>query len=314
MKSRRPGCDFAALLVAVSAALLACGQDGDRAGAPGEAARRLQSGADTAAGERPRRNAAVRQQNRQQIHQQRRESFAGIELTEEQQRRLDELDADRQAWHVKHQEALRGLLDELMAARRAGDTTALEDGRARMRALRQTMPSLRQIIAELSEEQQAQLEKNKQARLGERRAARTPASEESAEGRQAAIEQRQQLTARRRQQRFAGVELSEDQQRRLDGLGDARRAWHAEHRDELRALRDEARAAEQSGDDAAAAAARTRIQVLRETTPGLDSILAELSDEQRAQLRAGRPGPRQPGGAGASAEKPESEPENPIAN
>ncbi len=313
MKSRRPGCDFAALLVAVSAAWLACGQDGDRADAAGEAARRLQSGADAAAGERPRRNAAGKQ-SRQQIHQLRRESFAGVDLTEEQQRRLDELDANQQAWHVEHQEALRGLLDELMAARREGDTAAIEDGRTRMRALRQTMPSMRQIIAELSEEQQAQLEKNRQARLSERRAARTQPSAKSAEAQQAAIAERQQMSARRRQQRFAGVEFSEDQQRRLDGLGEARRAWHAEHRDELRALRSEVRAAQKSGDDAAADVARSRIQALRETSPGLDSILAELNDEQRAQIRAARPGLPQPRGAGAASEKPASEPDDPIAN
>jgi hypothetical protein len=183
-----------------------------------------------------------------------------------------------------------------------------------MQALWQTMPSLRQITAELSEEQQAQLEKNQRARLRDRRAARTPPSAEFAERRQAADEERQQVTARRRQQRFAGVELSEDQQRRLDGLGDARRAWHAEHRDELRALRSEVRAAEQSDDDAEAAAARSRIQALRETAPGMDNILAELSDEQRAQLRAARPGSPQPSGAGAASEKPESEPDDSIAN
>jgi hypothetical protein len=167
-----------------------------------------------------------------------------------------------------------------------------------MQALRETMPSLRGIIAELSDEQRAQL--GQLGQLGEN--ARGQRSER--------LEKRKQAAALRRQQRFAGVGLSEDQQRRLDGLDDARRVWEAEHSEELHALKAERRAAAMSGDGAAAAAARNRIQELRATAPSLRSILAELSDEQRAQIRT--PGRRrrllEAGDTSAQAEKAPDDP------
>lgn len=232
------------------------------------------------------------QQRRRTLRQQHRERFAEVGLSDDQQRRLDALDDERQSWRAEHEEALRALQDELAVARRDGDEAALADGRARMRALWETMPSLQEILTELSDEQRARLgRKPGAARSGNPRT--TPRAAESDEDRQLRIQRRTEALARRRQQRFAGAGLSQGQQRRIEGLGEARRVWNAEHREELQALRAEIVAAQQSGDDAGVEASRARIEALRATAPGMGDLLAELSDEQRAQIRARRPTPRQ---------------------
>jgi hypothetical protein len=131
-------------------------------------------------------------------------------------------------------------------------------------------------------------------RLQQRRREPTPWAEESDEDRQRRIEQQRQALELRRQQRFAAAGLSADQLSRIGGLGEARRTWSVEHREEMQALRAEMLAARQSGEEAAVETVRTRIQALRATAPTMGNILAELSDEQRAQIRAGQPWPRQP--------------------
>jgi hypothetical protein len=93
----------------------------------------------------------------------------------------------------------------------------------------------------------------------------------------------------RRKQRFAGVGLSEDQQRRIEELGPARRAWHEQHKEELRALREQQRAAAVMGDTQAEAQARKQLAELRATRPEIDDLLSELTEEQREQFRQNRP-------------------------
>ncbi len=298
MKSRKFGAVRSALFMAATAALLACGDDGEGLGEPG-AARDSGRTPGAAARPQPRERApmgedpvAVERRTRM-IQQRRRERFAAISLTEEQQQRLDALDGDRESWQAESQEALRGLLDELAEARRAGDGAALKDGRARMRALRKTMPTLQGFVAELSDEQRAQLEQSQQPQQSQRSKGLglLPAKSKPDSN---ALEKRRQMLAQRRQERFAEIGLSEDQQRRIEGLDDARTAWHEENRDEMHAIRQQMRAAQRSGDDPAATAARDRLHELRATAPGLASILTELSDEQRAMIRARRSAPLEP--------------------
>jgi hypothetical protein len=169
MKSRRARPCLAALVLA---AAVACGDDGERASESGaerdrtadlgEAAQRLQPGAEAVAGGQPRAADAVKQSRQMTEQQRRRERFAGIDLSEDQQRRLDALDDEQRSWKAEHEEALRRLRDEMRAARKAGDDAALEDARSRMRTLQQTIPTLRGILAELSDEQRAQFERNAQ--------------------------------------------------------------------------------------------------------------------------------------------------------
>jgi hypothetical protein len=298
MKSKESGPVRSALFMAATAALLACGDDGQGLGGP---AAERDSGRTPAAAARPQPRerepmgedpAAVEQRTRL-IQQRRRERFAGISLTEEQQQRLDALDGERESWQAESQEALRGLLDELAEARRAGDSVALKDSRARMRALRKTMPTLQGFVAELSDEQRAQLEQSQQPLQSQRSKGLglLPAKFKPDSN---ALEKRRQMLVQRRQERFSEIGLSDDQQRRIEGLDDARRAWHEENQDEMHAIRQQMRAAQRSGEGAAATAARDRLHELRATSPGLASILAELSDEQRALIRARRSAPLEP--------------------
>jgi hypothetical protein len=90
-------------------------------------------------------------------------------------------------------------------------------------------------------------------------------------------------------QRFEGVGLTEDQRRRIDELGPARRAWNTKNQEQLKALREQKRAAAKAGDTAGAERALEQLQTLRATAPDINDVFSELSDEQRAKLRQNRP-------------------------
>ena len=102
-------------------------------------------------------------------------------------------------------------------------------------------------------------------------------------------EGRQQRFARLREDRYANLGLSDQQKQSIEALRAEQQAWRAEHRDEVRALGNQRRAARQAGDDAEAEAIRLQLRELRETLPSEQDIVAVLTDEQRAQLRRDRP-------------------------
>ena len=102
-------------------------------------------------------------------------------------------------------------------------------------------------------------------------------------------ERRQQRFAKSREDRYAELGLSDEQKQRIEALRVEQQAWRAEHRDEIRTLANQRKAARQAGDDAEAEAIRQQLLELRETRPTEQDIVAVLTDEQRAELRKNRP-------------------------
>ena len=102
-------------------------------------------------------------------------------------------------------------------------------------------------------------------------------------------EGRQRRIAEVREDRYATLDLSDEQKQRIDALRAEQDAWRAEHRDEVRTLANQRKAARQAGDEAEAEAIRQQLLELRETLPTEKDIAAVLTDEQRKQLRKNRP-------------------------
>ncbi len=102
-------------------------------------------------------------------------------------------------------------------------------------------------------------------------------------------ERRQQRIAQLREDRYAELGLSDEQQQSIEALRAEQQAWYAEHRDEVRVLGSKRKAARQAGDEAEADAIRLQLREMRETLPTERDIIAVLSDEQRQQLRKNRP-------------------------
>jgi hypothetical protein len=244
-----------------------------------------------------RRQAAVLRQ---------RGLFAGVELTADQKRRLEELPDARASWRADHEDELNALRQQSAAARQAGDDAALEAARDRILQLSNEAPNARDILEELSAEQRAQVEQNMN-RFGAPREFR----DESDAEREQRLERQMAQLAARREERFAGVGLSEDQRRRIAELGDARRAWNEQNRVELRALRDQQRAARLVGDTEAERQASKKLEELRATAPEFSEVFSELTDEQRAQFRKNRPDRKK--AASAALGGPNQEPEHSAA-
>jgi hypothetical protein len=224
------------------------------------------------------------ERRRQAFERRQRDPFAGVELTADQERRLKELADARASWRAEHEDELNALRQQGAAARQAGDDAVFEAARDRILQLRNDAPNARDILEELTAEQRAQVEQN----MNWRETPREFGGESDAD-RERRLERQKAQLAERRKQRFAGVGLSEDQQRRIGELGDARRAWNEQNREQLRALREEQRAARLAGDTATAEQVRKKLEELRATAPEISDIFSELTDEQRARLRQNRP-------------------------
>jgi hypothetical protein len=242
------------------------------------------------------------QQRRQAVERRERGLFAGVELTADQERRLKELAEARASWRAEHEDELNALRQQSAAARRAGDDAALEAANDRMLQLRNSAPSARDILEELTAEQRAQLEQNKYRPEAQRKFA-----DESDADREQRLERQKAQLAVRREERFAGVGLSQDQQRRIAELGDARRAWHEQNQEQLRALREQQRAASLAGDTATEEQARKKLEELRATAPEISDVWSELTDEQRAQIRQNRPDRKKAASAASGGAKQEPE-------
>lgn len=102
-------------------------------------------------------------------------------------------------------------------------------------------------------------------------------------------ERHQRRFAKSREDRYAELGLSDEQKQNIEALRVEQQAWRAEHRDAVRALGENRKAARQAGDDAEAEAIRQQLLELRETRPTEQDIVAVLTDEQRAELRRNRP-------------------------
>ena len=224
------------------------------------------------------------ERRRQALERREREAFAGVELTADQERRLKELAEARASWRAEHEDELNALRQQSAAALRAGDDAASQAARDRILELRTSAPNARDILEELTAEQRAQIEQNVH-----RPEARRKFADESDADRERRLERQRVQLAVRREERFAGVGLSEDQQRRIDELGEARRAWHEENQEQLRALREQQRAAHLASDTAAEEQARKQLEELRATAPQFSDVWSELTEEHRAQIRQNRP-------------------------
>lgn len=101
-------------------------------------------------------------------------------------------------------------------------------------------------------------------------------------------EPRQRRFDKLREDRYAELGLSDEQQQSIEALRAEQQAWIAEHRGEISALANRRKAARQAGDEAEVEATRLQLRELRDTRPTERDIVALLTDEQRAQLRKNR--------------------------
>jgi hypothetical protein len=291
------------LAVSVGTLVAACTDETEPAGRPtvtDEPARAESDPTGEPASANPQAGASnPLERRRQALERREREAFAGVELTADQERRLKELAEARASWRAEHEDELKTLRRQSAAARRDGDDAALEAANDRILELRNSAPSARDILEELTPEQRAQVEQNRY-----RSATRRAFGDESDADRERRLERQRAQLAVRREERFAGVGLSEDQQRRIDELGEARRAWHEENQEQLRALREQQRAAHLASDTAAEEQARKQLEELRATAPQFSDVWSELTEEQRAQFKQNRPDRKKAASAAsASAEQ-----------
>jgi hypothetical protein len=276
------------LAVSIGALAAACTDDTEPANRPAvadEAARAEPDPAGEPAPTDPQASAnGPLERSRQAVERWQRDLFAGVELTADQERRLKELADARASWRAEHKDELNALRQQGAAARQAGDNETFEAARDRILQLHNDAPNPRDVLEELTVEQRAQVEQNRNRRGTPRKF-----GDESDADRERRLERQRAQLAERRKERFAAAGLSEDQQRRIGELGDARRAWHEQNQEQLRALREQQRAARLAGDVATEEQARKKLEELRATAPQFSDIFSELTDEQRAQFRQNRP-------------------------
>ena len=101
------------------------------------------------------------ERSRQASENRPRDLLAGVELTLDQKRRLQEQRDARASWRAEHAEELNALMQQSAAARQAGDDAAFEAARDALQQLRDTAPNARDVFAEVTAEQRAQIEQNK---------------------------------------------------------------------------------------------------------------------------------------------------------
>ncbi len=109
----------------------------------------------------PPADAQDPERRKQRIAQLRKDRYAALGLSDEQQQSIDALRAEQQAWYAEHRDEVRALGDKRKAARQAGDEAEAEAIRLQLRELRETLPTEQDIVAVLTDEQRAQLRKNR---------------------------------------------------------------------------------------------------------------------------------------------------------
>jgi Spy/CpxP family protein refolding chaperone len=101
------------------------------------------------------------ERRQQRITQLRKDRYAELGLSDEQQQSIEALRAEQQAWYAEHRDEVRALGEKRKAARQAGDEAEAEAIRLQLRELRETLPTERDIVAVLTDEQRAELRKNR---------------------------------------------------------------------------------------------------------------------------------------------------------
>ena len=101
------------------------------------------------------------ERRKQRIAQLRKDRYAELGLSDEQEQRIEALRAEQQAWRAEHRDEVRALGNKREAARQAGDEAEAEAIRLQLRELRETLPTERDIVAVLTDEQRAELRRNR---------------------------------------------------------------------------------------------------------------------------------------------------------
>ena len=108
------------------------------------------------------------ERRQQRIAELREDRYAKLGLSDEQRQSIDALSAEQQAWRAEHSDEVRALGNKRRIARQAGDEAEAEAIRLQLRELRETLPTEQDIVAVLTDEQRAQLRKNRPIMLNGR--------------------------------------------------------------------------------------------------------------------------------------------------
>jgi len=112
------------------------------------------------------------ERRQQRIAQMKKDRYAELGLSDEQNQSIEALRAEQQAWYAEHRDEVRALGSKRKAARQAGDEAEADAIRLQLLELRETLPTERDIIAVLTDEQREELRKNRPISLKGRAAPR----------------------------------------------------------------------------------------------------------------------------------------------
>jgi len=108
------------------------------------------------------------EQRQQRIAKFRKDRYAKLGLSDEQTQGIEALRAEQQAWRAEYRDEVRALGNKRKAARQAGDEAEEEAIRLQLLELRETLPTEQDIVAVLTDEQRAELRKNRRTMMKER--------------------------------------------------------------------------------------------------------------------------------------------------
>jgi len=105
------------------------------------------------------------ERRQQRVARLKEDRYAKLGLSDEQTQSIEALRAEQQTWRDEHRDEVRALSKKRKAARQAGDEAEAEAIREQLRELRETLPTEQDIVAVLTDEQRAQLRKNRPINL-----------------------------------------------------------------------------------------------------------------------------------------------------
>ncbi len=120
-------------------------------------------------------------QQKRRVAEMRKDRYANLGLSEEQTQRIKAIREEQRAWRAEYGEELRDLSQKRRASRSAGDQAEADAVRLELRELRETLPTERDVIAVLTDEQRAKLRQNRplnvRGRMPGKQAAAAPAAD-----------------------------------------------------------------------------------------------------------------------------------------
>jgi hypothetical protein len=121
------------------------------------------------------------ERRQQRVARLKEDRYAKLGLSDEQTQSIEALRAEQQTWRDEHRDEVRALSKKRKAARQAGDEAEAEAIREQLRELRETLPTEQDIVAVLTDEQRAQLRKNRPMTLRGRAPQRRAPSAQAAD-------------------------------------------------------------------------------------------------------------------------------------